>query len=176
GSLPKTGSGRISRNRCRNYYLNRMFEIIYSHKFETGNQIYNQIELLDKESKSIVKFLCDILKISSEQINLQSNIFEYGLNSINLMRMRYKIKEVFEKELTLDEIFSSKNIKDMLEKIKGEAVVCVEKSSHINKMDEYKRKGIIPLTCAQKWLWITQKINPDTTAYNVPICLKLDKI
>lgn len=176
GSLPKTGSGKISRNRCRNYYLNRMFEIIYSHKFETGNQIYNQIELLDKESKSIVKFLCDILKISSEQINLQSNIFEYGLNSINLMRMRYKIKEVFEKELTLDEIFSSKNIKDMLEKIKGEAVVCVEKSSHINKMDEYKRKGIIPLTCAQKGLWITQKIKPDTTAYNVPICLKLDKI
>lgn len=176
GTLPKTGSGKISRSKCKNSYLNNLFEVVYSYKLGDFKHNYNEYEMLDKESKSIISILCDALNVLPEQINLKSNILGYGLNSINIMRIRYKVKEFFGKELTLDEIFTVKNIEVLVEKIKCKAEVCVEKTIVVEKTEEYKRRGVIPLTCVQRGLWITQKITPDTIAYNVPICLRLDKI
>lgn len=176
GTLPKTGSGKISRSKCKNSYICNLFKVIYSYNLGEINSNHNEYEMLDKESKSIINILCDVLNASPEQINLKSNILGYGMNSINIMRIQYKVKEFFGKELTLDEIFAAKNVEDLVKKIKCQEEVCVDKDIVVDKTDEYKRKGVIPLTCAQKGLWITQKITPDTIAYNVPICLRLGEI
>jgi amino acid adenylation domain-containing protein len=117
---------------------------------------------------SLVEVWSEILKIDKEIIGIDSDFFELGGHSLRATIMVSKVHKKLNVRLPLKEVFKSSTIRELSQSI---AALTEERFTAVRPSE---RKAYYVLSSAQKRLYILQQINRDTTAYNMPMVLRLE--
>lgn len=106
--------------------------------------------------------------LNCETISLNSNFFEVGGHSLDAVRITSWIKKVFSIDLSLVEFFEEPVFSAIALKIK-KLVKEEDSAGYVNssKIRRMPRKGRLPLSSAQKRLWLLDNIDPNLPVYNL---------
>ncbi|MGG4217621.1 amino acid adenylation domain-containing protein, partial [Paenibacillus jamilae] len=183
GSIPKTGSGKIQRKVCRNAYIKQELRALYQyrHAISTAHSgigepdaTIDAISLLQlKIQEYMVQFLQRELNLESVAMDLNKNIYGYGLDSILVMKLIRGIEKSYPVKVKAREILEYPTIQllsaYLAKKIEENKPVVEAKTETI--LHSVQRN---PLSEVQKGLWLLHKMSPEINAYNIPICLRFN--
>lgn len=111
----------------------------------------------------------DLLNISS--VGMSDNFFELGGHSLTATRLIARINQDYHCSLSLADFFATPTVQALAQQIEqGDAIENTQALLSV-KAD---RSQAIPLSYAQKRLWIMEQINPGSSVYNIPFALKLE--
>lgn len=115
------------------------------------------------------KIWCEILDM--DKISVNSDFFDLGGDSLCSIKLVSEIYSIFNIKINIKDIFKHPNIKSLSEYIDSLAPVedNVYNIPKAQKMDSY------PLSSAQKRIYFTINMDPNTTTYNTPGALLFDK-
>ena len=153
----------ISINELRNYVKSnlpdymlpsnfvRVDEIPLTSNGKVNTKILENIKIIDNTKKpfdqpnsSIEKEILDIWKdvLNIEQISVSDNFFELGGNSLNVIQVQLKVKEKFDKDLTVVDLFKYPTIKLFASFISNE-ISFEEQVEHVKDRISMQKKLLI---------------------------------
>ncbi|MBV1920683.1 MAG: amino acid adenylation domain-containing protein, partial [Pseudomonadales bacterium] len=110
-----------------------------------------------------------------EKISVQSNFFDLGGHSLLATKIVSRASQVFEVHLTVRALFEFPTVQELAANIVG-LLAGGEKKDVITTLsrDAIASKEIrVPLSFAQQRLWLLDKIDEGSTAYNVPMAMRI---
>lgn len=127
------------------------------------------IEIVPPED-IIEEKLLDMYKdiLSLEKISTTESFFAMGGHSLKANILQLKIENVFNIELSFNDIFKNPSIKQLAEYIRSAQK---KDLSHIRIADE---RDYYPITSAQKRLYITDSMKGIGLTYNIPLVLEIN--
>ncbi len=120
----------------------------------------------DETEEKLVQIWSEILGV--EKIGIQDNFFALGGHSLKATSLISKVFKEFHVELSLREIFKDPTIIKMAENIRG-----AEKISY-KMIPVIEEKEYYPVSSAQKRVFLLNKIEGMSTAYNISGALKIE--
>jgi amino acid adenylation domain-containing protein len=125
----------------------------------------------DEIEEKLVEIWADILGINRELISATSDFFESGGHSLKATMMKSAIKQQYQVDIPLAEIFKTPSIIGISSFIRGIIGTSDIQSSRLELMED---KEYYPLSSAQKRLFIMQKMKKQNISYNIPVFLELE--
>ena len=117
----------------------------------------------------LVALWAEVLKVPT--IGIRDNFFEKGGASLTAVQIVSRIRELYDVEVPIFEIFEHPTIEEMagyLEQFVKEAQTKpIEDAVRIPELKAQPRKGSVPLSFAQERLWFLDQFEPGTAFYNV---------
>jgi tyrocidine synthetase-3 len=148
--IPLTPNGKVDRN------------ALAKPELKTGEGYTaprNEIE------KKLAELWAEILGHAS--IGIDDNFFQLGGHSLKAAILAAKIHKVFDVIVPLAEIFKTPRIDELAKYIKDKSRQLYTGIEPVEKMEYYA------LSSAQMRLYVQQKMNPDSIAYNMPVIIPL---
>ncbi|SDY37521.1 non-ribosomal peptide synthetase [Lachnobacterium bovis] len=102
--IPMTSNAKVDKKELR-----RIFDVHINQKQIKEKKTNSQtcLEELLKE-----KF-CDLLELSADEVNIDSDFFAMGGNSLIAMKLLSQLRETFEVDITLTDLFTTSTIREM---------------------------------------------------------------
>lgn len=107
-AMPKSGSGKIVRKECRNYYKDVKFSPLYQHKINSKKEPYSFSQEYIKSY--IVQYISKECEIESNFININKSIYYYGQNPSFLMKFILDLERHFIKRISATDIIKHNTI------------------------------------------------------------------
>jgi amino acid adenylation domain-containing protein len=104
-------------------------------------------------------------------IGIHGNFFELGGHSLLATQLASRIRDTFEIEIPLKDIFANPTISDLAGVIKS--IKITSETLQIPPLVAQPRSDEIPLSYSQQRLWFLDQLSPGNLFYNIPIVLKL---
>ncbi|MBA4283772.1 MAG: hypothetical protein C0432_05715 [Candidatus Puniceispirillum sp.] len=163
-SIPKTTSGKKQRSLSKNFYLNGGFEI-YSNFCENNHDLAKDID-----NEAIYATFARFLGIEKKQLIHSNSLLDFGLDSVKIMELKYKLEEQFHVDLEHTDFLTEFNLTTLVERVKL--------APKIQKKHDatYQDISHIPLTPLQNALWVTYTVEPQNLAYNVSRCFIVEQL
>ncbi|KUL85383.1 hypothetical protein ZTR_06996 [Talaromyces verruculosus] len=101
--LEKSSLGKISRSKVRAALEKGEYAIFEKEDMEARNR-YEECQRQSLESKTaklIESILAEILRIPTQDVGLESSIFDLGVNSFNLMLLKAKVQEALKTKIDI---------------------------------------------------------------------------
>lgn len=170
GAMPKTSSGKLQRSACRTGIFARTLDCYYIEGLDDGRSSEPSAEntLTDAE-RVFGELWAEVLGCAS--LRSDANFFMLGGNSIAAVRMMARISELFGVELELREIFETPNLKAFADKVTR--AVAETKTVAPTIPHQAERDRPFDLSPAQRGLWLTWRLDPESPMYNLPGVLHL---
>lgn len=178
--IPKTTSGKIQRFVLLQNYLegsdNEFLNALKTEKDILENQAKteeNEAHLLNTlidSSSDLEGKLVSIWKelLGTTFIGSQDDFFQLGGNSLILIRLISRIHKSFGIEINIREAFENRTISEQLELISNAPKV------NFDHVPSAKMSDFYPQSDTQKRMFILDQMNPEMTAYNVPVVFKVE--
>lgn len=126
----------------------------------------------DEREQAIWEIWREVL--GTRAFGVHESFFELGGNSLRMTQVRSRIQARFDVVLPLAELFEHANVAAMAAQVQrqgassGGAV-----ASHEGGMARVARDKPLPASLSQRRMWVIQNFDPASTAYSVPIALRL---
>ncbi|MFN7415108.1 MAG: non-ribosomal peptide synthase/polyketide synthase [Dolichospermum sp.] len=155
-SLPLTPNGKIDHRALPAPDLHREFK----HKYVAPRTPVEEM---------LAQIWAQVLKV--EQVGIEDNFFTFGGHSLLAIQLVSHIRNIFQVELPLRELFAAPTIAELMPLIQ-----------HLQQQDlELTSPPILPraenaellLSFAQNRLWFLDQFEPNSALYNIPIALRL---
>lgn len=188
-SLPKTSSGKIQRNACRNFFLKNGLSVvaafykndlpfhreknerpskdILSKPGEGGQTIEGQ-GTFNETQLALLDIWADVLELEKEKIGLDTDFFLAGGNSYKVAKMAAQIHKKLNIKISLSQLFSYFSIRELAEYIRGECVDTYQRIEPVEKKTSYA------ITPDQKKMYVLNKIEGSGVSYNTPVALRVE--
>ncbi len=111
----------------------------------------------------------DVLRL--ERVGINDNFFSLGGHSLLATQVIGRIREVFEVEIPLRNLFQSPSIAELAVNV-GNAIREVQGVT-APPIRRVERDSEIPLSFAQQRLWFIDQLEPNSAAYNIPMAVRL---
>jgi amino acid adenylation domain-containing protein len=116
----------------------------------------------------LAEIWAEVLRL--ERVGVEESFFDLGGHSLLATRVVSRIRAVFGVELPLRALFEGPTV--------GEMAVRVEEMRRADlptlpPVVPVQRTGALPLSFAQERLWFLDRLEPGSTAYNIPIAWRL---
>ncbi|HEX8150717.1 MAG TPA: amino acid adenylation domain-containing protein [Pyrinomonadaceae bacterium] len=111
----------------------------------------------------------EVFEVAS--VGARDNFFQLGGHSLLGMRVISKVREVFKIDLPLRTLFACPVLADLAREL--ETAMSQDGGLSAVPIRPAPRGPAAPLSFAQQRLWITQQLDPETTAYNVSQAVRL---
>lgn len=99
------------------------------------------------------------------------HFFELGGHSLLATQLMSRIRRGFEVDLPLRDLFESPTLRALTERV---AHAAADQPSHpAPPLVPVPRGGTLPLSFAQERLWFLDRLEPGSTAYNIPLALRI---
>jgi non-ribosomal peptide synthetase component F/acyl carrier protein len=108
---------------------------------------------------------------TNRSLTLQDNFFELGGHSLLATRLVSRVREVFEVDFPLGQLFDSPTVATMAEGI--ETLLRAGSKTLLPPIERVARDGELLLSFAQQRLWFMHHLDPDTTFYNLPTAVRI---
>ncbi|SDX08713.1 amino acid adenylation domain-containing protein [Marininema mesophilum] len=125
------------------------------------------VEARTDTEKAIAEIFNQILGLS--RIGIHDNFFSLGGHSLLAIKLVSRIQETFGVRIPLRTVFESPTV----EKLSSTLDRDVNVKGHIKKIMLSDRTQPIPLSYAQQRLWFLNQLDPENTAYNMPMIINL---
>ncbi|MGC2064077.1 MAG: amino acid adenylation domain-containing protein [Thermodesulfovibrionales bacterium] len=113
---------------------------------------------------------CDVLGLN--EVGVLDNFFELGGHSLLATQVISRLRNAFKIELPLRRLFESPTVAGMAEAVS--TALIANKQQPVLPMITVSREGGLPLSFAQERLWFLDQLEPDSSAYNIPLVLRLN--
>lgn len=156
-TVPLTQNNKIDYN-CLDEIYNK----------ETKDTANNLVHPRNPVEKALLKIWKDVLEIKN--ISIYDNFFSLGGHSLKMTRVLSRIRDYFDIEIPLREIFDLNTIADLAEYINN------KKQKHtviIPQPVKEKNKQKIPLSFSQERIWFIHNLEPESLAYNIILSVKI---
>lgn len=101
-------------------------------------------------------------------VHRESNFFSMGGHSLLAAQLVSRVRKAFDVELPLRSIFEQPVLAEQAAAIESTSIRALAVTlRHISR--DYP----VPLSRAQQRMWLLQQLDPDSTAYNIPVVLRL---
>lgn len=117
-------------------------------------------------SKSIAAMYMKLLE-TEELVGMDDDFFKLGGHSLKAAALLSELKSAFEVDIQLMDIFEHSTVEALTEKIK------TLDYNQVDKMVKVKEQSHYPLSSAQKRMYLTYRMAPESTAYNMPFAFKV---
>ncbi|MFD4460555.1 amino acid adenylation domain-containing protein [Nocardia sp. NPDC058480] len=102
------------------------------------------------------------------EIGLDDNFFDRGGNSLLATRAVARIDHALSTDLVVRDLFEAPTVSSLAARVRPGSVAA-PRPPLIPAQD----RGVIPLSPAQQRMWLLNRIDPDSPAYNIPLVLRL---
>ena len=120
----------------------------------------------DETEAKLAKIFADVLNV--EKVGVYDDFFELGGHSLLATQLVSKIRNVFNIELPLKELFSNANI-DALKQYLSTST----KTSAMTAIKVVEARENMPLSFSQERLWFVDQLDPGSADYNIPIAISM---
>ncbi|MGB3301963.1 MAG: amino acid adenylation domain-containing protein [Gordonia sp. (in: high G+C Gram-positive bacteria)] len=117
--------------------------------------------------KTVVSLLADLLGV--DRIGTGDNLFALGADSLTAAKFTSLAREQAHLELSLADVFNSPTVGDM-----ARAARLVDVDGPV--LSRYPRTNSIPVSYPQTRLWVINRIDPASGAYNIPGVVRLTEV
>lgn len=125
----------------------------------------------DEIEEKLIEIWEEVLYVDKDIISIDSDFFEFGGHSLNVMSMIAIIHREFDVRLSLENVFNNNTIEKLAEFLRGSSVK-LEKHATIEPVE---KKEYYALSAAQKRLYILQQMLPGSIVYNNPILVPYEE-
>ncbi|MGL5795947.1 MAG: amino acid adenylation domain-containing protein, partial [Waterburya sp.] len=123
--------------------------------------------------QQLVEIWATVLKLEPSTISVQDNFFALGGHSLLATQVTSRIRDSFQVVISLNSLFEFSTI--------GELALQIEIAQKTGNTDKETLEIIrplpetsqIPLSLAQQRLWFLYQMEPQSSAYNIPLALEL---
>jgi acyl carrier protein len=123
----------------------------------------------DETEKKLVGIWSEVLEVEEGDIGIDDDFFHLGGHSLRVIAQSAKIHKEFNVNVPIADMFKLTTIRQLARYIKGTGE---EKFASIEAVE---KREYYPLSSAQKRIYLVQQMDLDTTAYNTPAILMLEK-
>ncbi|MCP4154507.1 MAG: AMP-binding protein, partial [bacterium] len=153
-TIPLTPGGKVDRKKLPEPQLQ---------KDKTYNPPGDAIE------EKLAEIWAEVLGIEKNIIGIEANFFQMGGHSLKATLMIARLRKELNVELNLVEIFKNTTLKGLADIIKN------RKKSTFISIEPAEKKEYYPMSSAQKRLYLIQRMELDSTAYNMPQAFPIQK-
>jgi amino acid adenylation domain-containing protein len=186
GGLPRTSSGKVQRHRCREAFL--AHELPLAVPLDTGTDALPEGSLeagpsegkrrdrlgyvlpRDAREQAVWDIWCEVL--GTRAFGVHESFFELGGNSLRMTQVVSRLSAHFGVALPLAELFEHASVAAMAAHAAHAA-----QQPHSSKapagITPVPRGAPLPVSLSQRRMWVIQRFDPASTAYNVPIAVRL---
>jgi amino acid adenylation domain-containing protein len=121
----------------------------------------------------VEEMLCSIWAevLGVERVGVHDDFFELGGHSLLATRMMARVRESFQIEMALRELFDGPTVAALAERI--EAAVRTAQGLEVLPLRPAERGGELPLSFAQQRLWFLDQLEAGSALYNIPLAVRL---
>ncbi|HMF57479.1 MAG TPA: condensation domain-containing protein, partial [Pyrinomonadaceae bacterium] len=117
----------------------------------------------------LAKIWCEVLKV--ESIGVNDNFFDLGGHSLLAMQLISRVRKSFTVDLPVRSLFESPTVTGLAQRI--EAATESGKAALAQPLVPVSREAALPLSFAQQRLWFIHQLEPSSSAYNMPVAVRL---
>ncbi len=186
GTISKTSSGKIQRHKCREKYLNNELEVLARSSLNksTDASAYIANEQLSREKliqlgaaerrkalqQELIALLCQLLRISHENIPPERPLAALGLDSMEAIHLKHALEERLNVSVSLAFLLETATVEQLtavaLEQLEQEAV------SRTGILPDAEEAQVFPLSYGQRGMWFAQQVAPESSAYNISVAVR----
>ncbi|WP_164003067.1 condensation domain-containing protein, partial [Pyxidicoccus caerfyrddinensis] len=119
--------------------------------------------------QKLAAIFAEVLNV--EQVGLHGDFFELGGHSLLATQLVSRVREVFQVELPLRDVFEASTVEKLALKLDGAGAGAEVKAPPLVRVS---RDRALPLSFAQQRLWFLDQLEPGSAFYNVPVAVKLN--
>ncbi|MEG8182207.1 amino acid adenylation domain-containing protein [Nocardia terpenica] len=114
--------------------------------------------------------LCDIAAdlLGLDGIGVEDDFFELGGHSLLAARLVSRVREVFDVEVPVREVFRARTVARIA------AALDAAGAARTRLRRRADRPAVVPMSSAQQRLWLVSRVDGASSAYNIPVLLRLD--
>jgi amino acid adenylation domain-containing protein len=120
----------------------------------------------------LVGIFAEVLTVPAVRIGPADNFFERGGHSLLATRLLSRVREALGVELPLRTVFETPTPAGLAEAV--ERAQRTGLRSRRPPLGKEPRTGPLPLSFAQQRLWVIDRLQPGSAAYNIPVALRLE--
>ena len=115
----------------------------------------------------LAQIWAEVLKV--EPIGIHDNFFELGGHSLLAAQVVSRVRAAFQIELPLRSLFETPTIESLAQTIETQTDTAIN-----TPIDRVSRDIALPLSFAQQRLWFLDQLDPNNSAYNLSMVLRLE--
>ena len=116
--------------------------------------------------KQLVKIWQEVLKL--ETIGIENNFFDLGGHSLLATQIISRVREILEVEVSIGSLFAHPTIAVLAKQIDA-----TSSKNPVTPILPAPRQEKIPLSLTQQRLWFLDQLEPESSAYNIPLALEV---
>ncbi|MFL6201612.1 MAG: amino acid adenylation domain-containing protein, partial [Thermoanaerobaculia bacterium] len=106
-----------------------------------------------------------------ERVGVRDSFFDLGGHSLLATQMVSRVRETFAVELELARLFEAPTVEALAERV--EAAQREDRGISAPPLTRRERHGPLPLSFAQQRLWFLHQLEPESSAYNIPVAIRV---
>jgi amino acid adenylation domain-containing protein len=156
--IPRTGSGKLDRAALPRPALDTDPA---SHPPTTGTEL------------AVAKVWAEVIGVEADEIDMRSDFFALGGTSLSATRVVGRLAEHTGRTVSVRDLFDARTVADLAALLDvAPTLATTDAGSGVPVHQEVT--GPLPLSYPQRRLWILHRIDPTSTAYTVPLVLRID--
>ncbi|UFZ04101.1 amino acid adenylation domain-containing protein [Bradyrhizobium ontarionense] len=165
GHLPKTTSGKVRRNACRDAWLNHQLNIVASAERRMPNADPASMPADSAPHTALAKEITRILNCRAGEIARDRPLTAYGMDSLAAMKLQERLQTRWGLQISLAQLLDGIDLASLLSKLESGPRASPGK----------REAGHADSRCAdnQRSLWLHRQAWPDSAAYNVTAAFSL---
>ncbi|WP_157729484.1 non-ribosomal peptide synthetase [Tumebacillus algifaecis] len=187
-SIPKTTSGKVQRHACREQFMNGTLEELFSDVPFAGDEIAMKksaepslhsvnmsrealLALNDSERQGALEQLlaqltAAVMRLPLERVQTADGLDVLGLDSLMAAEIKQEVEERWGVSLPFSRLLSGPTLEELAVEIGGQLATC-EASLSRQEAAEERLSGDVALTDGQRALWLMQRLEPQSAAYQI---------
>ncbi|WP_077002313.1 non-ribosomal peptide synthetase [Variovorax sp. KK3] len=183
GTLPRTSSGKVQRQRCRAAFLANELSLAAPLDAETDPPPEQSAEDSDRRERlghvlprdAREQAVWDVWTevLGTRAFGVHESFFELGGNSLRMTQVLSRLGERFNVSLPLAELFEHASVAAMAAQVENQLRKGGATPAGSAGMTRVDRGVPQPASLSQRRMWVIQHFEPTSTAYNVPMAIRL---
>ncbi|HYC29732.1 MAG TPA: amino acid adenylation domain-containing protein, partial [Chitinophagaceae bacterium] len=167
-NIPRTTSGKLQRFRLLEQFREGQFNEVVAELSQLLETVPSHIaaSILNDDERKLLRIWGHVLR--TKHPDAERNFFEQGGNSLKAAELAMAAAKEFGVELPVEVIYEKQSLREMAVEIKNASQ---NKYTSIPKAPASDYYSITP---SQEQLYYNWKLNPGSTAYNIPVAFTVD--
>jgi amino acid adenylation domain-containing protein len=176
GTVPRTTSGKIRRQSCRQAYLDGSLQVLHvdvAAVSVSNSDVAPAMTPENRPDRPVERVLREIWRevLQTDQFDIHDSFLALGGHSLLATQVLSRVHERFGVELPLHTLFETRTLAGLASAIESmHGGLDGTATPHIPQL---KRDGLLPSSFSQRRMWLIQQLHPETAAYNIAFAVRL---